>query len=70
MGHFHIPYGNFIISNSLIISLNDGLFSGSLSQHRLVNLANTSGVFLGIVGLKSLFNTSKDTYNPVISINI
>jgi hypothetical protein len=75
-----MPGGNFIISSSLMISLNEGLFSGSRSyhyysylfytQHLLVKRANISGVFFGITGLKSLLSTSIDTWRPVISLNI
>jgi len=52
----HIQNLNY--SNSLIISIKEGLCAGSWSyyykstQHRFINLAKPSGVFLGISGLR------------------
>lgn len=60
-------YQNFIPWSSLIIYLKLGLFEGSRSQHLFMSFANTSGVFLGIVGRMSLFRTSIETCRPVKS---
>lgn len=49
-----------------MISLKVGLFRGSLSQHLRMSRAKGSGVFLGIWGLRSLYNTASDTFAPVI----
>lgn len=48
----------FITYSYLTISLNVGLFKGSLSQHFFINLAKGSGVFFGICGLNSLYSTA------------
>ena len=57
-------YQNFMAWSYLIIYLKLGLFEGSLSQHFFINLTKDSGVFFGILGLKSLFKTYIDTCRP------
>lgn len=47
-----------------MISLNEGLFDGSLSQHLFISFAYASGHFGGIVGLNSLLSTYSDTFVP------
>ena len=42
-------------------------FKFKFTQHLLVSFVKGSGVFLGIVGRKSLFSTSIDTCNPLMS---
>lgn len=55
---------NFMAWSYFIISLKLGLLDGSLSQHFFMSLVKHSGVFFGILGLKSLFKTSIETWSP------
>ncbi len=60
---------NFIAWSYFIISLKLGLFDGSLSQHFFMSLVKHSGVFFGILGLKSLFKTYIETWSPDKSLD-
>lgn len=50
-----------------MISLKLGRLLGSLSQHFFIRRAKAYGVFFGMLGRRSLFSTSIDTYKPVKS---
>ncbi len=60
----HVKYQNFMFCKSLMIYLKLGLLFGSRSQHLFISLAKDSGVFLGMVGLRSLFKTQIETCSP------